>query len=71
MRVVVLTETFAKKMGYMGSMLPKYLARLGVDVQVVTMDLPPYYQMKGFQATYGSFMCLTALTPSTRVELDD
>jgi glycosyltransferase involved in cell wall biosynthesis len=55
MRVVILSETFAKNMGYMGSMLPKYLARQGVDVHVVSMDLPPYYQLTDFKETYGDF----------------
>jgi glycosyltransferase involved in cell wall biosynthesis len=61
MRVVILTETFAKNMGYIGSMLPKYLARLGVDVHVITMDLLPYYKMKDFKKTYESFLDSTAL----------
>lgn len=55
MRVVILSETFAKNMGYMGSMLPKYLARQGVDTHVVSMDLSPYYQLKDFKETYGNF----------------
>lgn len=70
MRVVILTETFAMNMGYLGTMLPKYLARLGVDVHVVTMDLPPYYQIKDFQETYGSFMCSTEQSPGTIDKFD-
>lgn len=42
-------------MGYLENMLPKYLARLGVDVHVVSTDLPPYYWIKEHQETYGSF----------------
>ena len=52
MRVVILSETFAKQMGYAGSMLPKYLARIGVDVHVVTTNLPPYHNMENFNNTY-------------------
>jgi glycosyltransferase involved in cell wall biosynthesis len=70
MRVVILTETFAKNMGYSGSMLPKYLARLGVDTHVVTMDLPPYYRTKDFQETYERFMGPTALSSGTIEELE-
>jgi glycosyltransferase involved in cell wall biosynthesis len=55
MRIVLISETFPKKMGYLVSMLPKYLARLGVDVHVVIMDLPSYYQLKDFKQTYGNF----------------
>jgi glycosyltransferase involved in cell wall biosynthesis len=54
-RIVLLTETFSKKMGYLETLLPKYLARLGAQVHVVSMDLRPYYSMKGFHETYGSF----------------
>lgn len=70
MRIVILTETFTKKMGYIGNMLPKYLAHLGADVHVVTMDLPPYYQIKDFEETYGGFMDSTALAPGTLEEFD-
>ncbi len=42
-------------MGYLENILPKYLARHGVDPHVVAMDLPPYYWMEGFNETYGQF----------------
>jgi glycosyltransferase involved in cell wall biosynthesis len=42
-------------MGYLESRLPKYLARLGAEVHVVAMDLPPYYQTGDFKETYGDF----------------
>ncbi|MHC4570578.1 MAG: glycosyltransferase family 4 protein [Planctomycetota bacterium] len=51
-------------------MLPRYLARLGVDMHVVTMDLPHYYQIKDFQETYGSFMCSDILSPGTIEDFD-
>lgn len=52
MRVTLLSRTFAKEMGYLENMLPKYLARAGVDMHVVAMDLPPYYWLPEFQQTY-------------------
>src|SRR6267154_628418 len=57
MKVALLTEVFPRNMGYLENFLPKYLVRLGIDVHVVTMDLPPYYQMKEkeFKETYGGF----------------
>lgn len=70
MRIVLISETFAEKMGYLGSMLPKYLARLGVDVHVVTTGLPPYYQIQDFKETYGSFTDSTLLPPGTVKEYD-
>ena len=65
MRVAILTETFAKHMGYMGNMLPRHLARLGVDVHVVTLDLPPYHQIKDFTETYADFAAKGGLVPGT------
>jgi glycosyltransferase involved in cell wall biosynthesis len=54
-RIVLLCETFCKKMGYLQNMLPKYWARLGLEVHVVTTDLPPYYQRTDFKETYAEF----------------
>jgi len=51
MRIVLLTETFSKNMGYLENCLPRYLAGLGADVHVVSMDLPPYYQLADFKET--------------------
>jgi glycosyltransferase involved in cell wall biosynthesis len=58
MRVALLAETFDKNMGYSENLLPKHLARLGVEVHVITTDLPPNYHMKKqeFANTYGGFV---------------
>jgi glycosyltransferase involved in cell wall biosynthesis len=61
MRVVLICETFSKKMGYLNNTLPKYLARLGVDVHVLTTNLPPYYQLQEFDQTFGGFNSFGAL----------
>ena len=58
-------EIFPKNMGYAGSMLPKYLARLGAEVHVVAMDLPLYHQMRDFNETYGKFIDVSSLTPGS------
>ena len=63
MRVAILTETFSPKMGYLQNNLTKYLAKLGVDVHLITMDLPPYYQLQDFQQCYGSFAVSDGLKP--------
>ena len=67
MRVALLTEAYTRNMGYLENFLPKYLGRLGIDVHVVTMDLPPYYQMeeKEFKGTYGGFADSGDLVPGT------
>lgn len=45
MRVTLLSEVFARNMGYLENFLPKYFARLGAEVHVVSTDLPAYHQM--------------------------
>jgi glycosyltransferase involved in cell wall biosynthesis len=62
-KVVLLSEVFSKKMGYLGNLLPKYLARLGVEVHLVTMDLPPYHHIKDFKETYAKFSDPQELVP--------
>ncbi|MBI3584677.1 MAG: glycosyltransferase family 4 protein [Nitrospinae bacterium] len=56
MRVVILSETYSKKMGYSDGALSKALSRLGIEVHLVTTNLPPYYYLPDFQQTYGSFV---------------
>lgn len=67
MRLVLLSETFAKNMGYLGNVLPRYLARLGIEVHVITMDLAPYHQIADFTKTYGDFSA-GAVPPAGSVE---
>ena len=65
MRVALLSEVFAKNMGYLENFLPKYLVRLGIDVHVVTMGLPPYYHLRESHATYGGFADCAWLSPGS------
>lgn len=55
MRVVVLSETYAPDMGYLTTMLPRYMAREGADVHLVVLDLAAYHYLPDFQKTYGQF----------------
>jgi len=69
MRVVVLSETFSKNMGYATNALPKALARLGHDVHLVTLNLPPYFYQPDFEKTYGAFLQKPgALPPTEKVD---
>lgn len=70
MKIVIIAEVFAKQMGYMESMLPKYLARFGAEVHVITTDLSPYYQTPDFAETYKEFSQKNQLVPGS-VELHD
>ena len=56
MKIVLLTETFPRNMGYMVTILPRLLARLGADVHVVTTDLSAYWHIADFKETYSGFV---------------
>ncbi len=56
MRVVLLSETYPKDMGYLVTLLPKYLARQGAEVHLIVLDLPPYHYLPDYRRTYSSFV---------------
>lgn len=56
MRVVLLTEVFCRGMGYLENMLPKYLARVGVEVHVIATGLPPCYWQASSADAYKGFV---------------
>jgi glycosyltransferase involved in cell wall biosynthesis len=49
-------------MGYIVNMLPRYLARQGVEVHYVTMDMPHYFFDKSQQSSYANFDDLTTMS---------
>lgn len=56
LRVALLTDVFARNMGYLENILPKYFARHhGLDVHVITTGLPPSYCLKGHEEVYAGF----------------
>ena len=69
MRIIVVSDTFSPHVGYAEQALPKALSALGADVHVVTTRLPPYYNMKDFEKTYGGFTSEKSV-PKTREEID-
>lgn len=54
LRIVIVVETFAREMGYVSNTLPKYLARLGHHVDLITSDKFPYFQKGTGNHVYGS-----------------
>lgn len=70
MRVVVILQTFTPDMGYFGNMFPRYLARLGVDVHVITTDLPHNFQLPEFRSTYRNHLGSSPFTPGTECAYD-
>lgn len=55
MRIVLISEVFARNMGYLENVLPRYLARLGAEVDVLASSLPPNYRQDPRQETYRNF----------------
>lgn len=70
MRIVLLAETFPRNTGYFGVMFPKYLARLGAEVHLLTLDLPPYWQVPSMRRHYEQLLGAEWLTPG-RVAMQD
>ena len=70
MKVALLSQVFERNMGYLENFLPKYLARLGVEVHVITTDLPPYYHIKDeLKETYEGFADASNLVAGTIEEI--
>ncbi|HEY3731938.1 MAG TPA: glycosyltransferase family 4 protein [Steroidobacteraceae bacterium] len=70
MKVVVINETFSPKMGYLGTMLPKYLARAGLDVHVIATDLAAYYNLNEFKSGVPGFLQEQTLQAGTVMQID-
>jgi glycosyltransferase involved in cell wall biosynthesis len=54
MRIAIVTDWFANKMGYAENLLPKALAKLGPEVHVVSSDLQPAFP--NFKEAYEPFL---------------
>jgi len=63
-------QTFSKEMGYIVNMLPKYLARLGADVHLITTDLPFHFNEKDSYTLNDRFLA-SASCPAGTVEQYD
>ncbi len=55
MRVALLSYWFPRGMGYIVNMLPRYLARQGIEVHYLTMDMPHYFFNDSQNSSYASF----------------
>jgi glycosyltransferase involved in cell wall biosynthesis len=54
LRIAIVVETFAKQMGYVSNTLPKYLARQGHVVHIVTTEKLPYVRTGSGEELFGS-----------------
>jgi glycosyltransferase involved in cell wall biosynthesis len=62
-RIALVGDSFPRNMGYLGTMLPKYLARLGAEVHYVATDLPPYWQIPAMREQYADLIGREWLQP--------
>lgn len=53
MKIAIVVETFARDMGYVNNTLPKYIARAGEEVHVITTDLAPYHHIGSAKSIFG------------------
>jgi glycosyltransferase involved in cell wall biosynthesis len=57
-------------MGYLGTVLPKYLARLGLDVHLLATDLPAYHNLDEYRAGMPAFLEQQVLAAGTAYAVD-
>lgn len=69
-RVVFLAETYPKNMGYIGTMLPKYVARHGAEVHLIALDLPPYHYLTEVSRAYSQLAGVEGLVAGSRDSVD-
>ena len=56
MRIVVITDWYSEKMGYIENCLPKTLAELGHNVHVVSSTAQVYYNDPFYEKTYAHYL---------------
>jgi glycosyltransferase involved in cell wall biosynthesis len=56
MRIVVVSDWFAERMGYAENFLPKALASLGAEVHVIASNVQPYFNSPLYSQTYEPFI---------------
>ncbi|MCK4786557.1 MAG: glycosyltransferase family 4 protein, partial [Desulfobacteraceae bacterium] len=56
MRIVIISDWFAEKMGYAENCLPKAIASLGHEVHLITSNVQPYFNSPTYEETYEPFI---------------
>jgi glycosyltransferase involved in cell wall biosynthesis len=64
-RIVIVCETFSRDMGYLTAVLPKYLARRGFDVHVVSLDLAAYHSDAEWRGKMPEFLTKQVAPPGS------
>lgn len=69
MRIAIVSDWFAEKMGYAENYLPKALARLGHEVHLVASNAQPYFNYSIYSTSYEPFIG-PGIVPCEVKELD-
>lgn len=56
MKIVIITQWFSERMGYAENLLPKALAKQGVEVHVISSTAQIYYNSPKYKEVYESFI---------------
>ncbi len=56
MRIILISDWFAEKMGYAENCLPKAIAALGHEVHLITSNVQPYFNVPNYAETYAPFI---------------
>ena len=56
MKIVFVSQWFSEKMGYIENCLPFSVAKLGVEVHLVTSTAQVYFYQKHFKESYGTYL---------------
>ena len=56
MRIAIVVDWFAEKMGYAENFLPKALAALGAEVHVITSNVQPYFNSPFYREIYEPYI---------------
>jgi glycosyltransferase involved in cell wall biosynthesis len=56
LRIIIISDWYAEKMGYSENCLPKALASLGHEVHVVTSNVQPYFNHPMYKTSYEPFI---------------
>ena len=56
MKIVILSNWFSEKMGYIENCLPKSLAKLGHEVHVIASTAQVYYNIPEYSSVYEPFL---------------
>ena len=56
MKIVFVSQWFSEKMGYIENCLPFSVAKLGIEVHLVTSTAQVYFYQKHFKESYGTYL---------------